>query len=161
MPQCRGTHVTYSLAMPMGPIDREAWAREVQQLIVRFDPGPKGTGNKSAFARRVKVTTRTIERWIAQENDVKVETVRALLTALNLSRQESVELLGRIGFHLGGSPVMPDPDSDPVIQRIKADPAWNDEQRKDLIEAQVERIKDDTRRRMEEYERFATWNRAS
>jgi hypothetical protein len=154
-------HVTYSSAMPMGPIDRSAWAQEVQQLIVRFDPGPRGEGNKSAFARRVKVTTRTIERWIGQKNDVKVETVRAVLEALDLGQQESMDLLGRIGWHFTGPIGSPDIDNDPVIQRIKADPKWTDDQRKHLIEVQVERIKDDMRRRLEEYERFAAWNRAS
>lgn len=147
-------HVAYSAAMPGGRIDRGVWAREVQRLIVRFDPGPRGDGNKSAFARRIGFTTRTIERWISQSNEVKIETVRSVIDALHLNPQESAELLAEIGFHLAARPEFPMPREDPVILLILADPQWTDDQREELVQAQLDRIEADTVRRQEEYDRI-------
>lgn len=154
MSQCRGTHVAYSPAMPVGRIDRDAWAREVQALVVRFDPGPRGDGNKSAFARRVGVTTRTMERWARRETDVKVETVRSVVDALQLTPHEVGELLARIGFHLGAiqPPAVVDPSEDPVIRMILDDPQWSENERTALVKRELDRIDRERLARIADYE---------
>lgn len=154
MSSCGGMHVAYSAAMPGGRIDRGAWARAVQRLILRFDPGPRGDGNKSAFARRIGMTTRTIERWIGQVHEVKIETVRSVIDALHLSPQESAELLAEIGFHLATRPQRPDPREDPVIRQILDDPRWSEEERTELVQSQLDRIEADALRRQDEYDRY-------
>lgn len=147
-------HVAYSAAMPGGRIDRSAWARVVQRLIVRFDPGPGGKGNKSAFARRIGMTTKTIERWISQSHEVKIETVRSVIDALHLNPQESAELLAEIGFHLGARPGYPDPREDPVIRQIMGNPRLTEDQRADLVKVQLDQIEADVKRRQAEYDRL-------
>lgn len=146
-------HVGYSLGMPGGRIDREAWARELAALITRFDPGgPKGVGNKSAFSRRIGITTRTIDRWLACQVDVSAESVRAVAEALGLPSQERAELLAKIGFWTTVAPVSPDPAKDPVILAIMADPYWTEEERVALVDREIKRIEADRERRREEYE---------
>lgn len=152
MSQCSGMHVAYSAAMLGGRIDRGAWARAVRELLVRFDPGPRGDGNKSAFARRVGVTTRTIERWIAETNDVRFENVRSIIDALGLTPLEASELLAGLGIHLGDPPAPQDPRTDPVIQEILNDPTLSDDDREELVRMQVERIEQDLARRRADFE---------
>jgi len=186
MSRSRGTHVAYHLAMSGGRIDRDAWAREVDALAERFDPAPSGGSNKSAFARRIGRTRKTLERWAARSTDVSHDSVSAVLEALNLPPKESSEILQRVGayyvvyvdketpmyignlenFHGGvvnnkrldqhstpEEPAIPDPHQDPVIQEILADPRWNDVQRAELVQQQIDRMEADLQRRREEYER--------
>lgn len=154
MSQCRGMHVAYSVAMPAGRIDRDAWALAVQELTVRFDPGPRGDGNKSAFARRVGVTTKTMERWAKRETDVKIETVRALIDALKLNPQEGGELLARIGFHIGvvQPPVPVDPRQDRVVQLILDDRRLTEDERTALVRRELDRIRREQDARQADYE---------
>src|SRR6185436_18520115 len=99
MSRSRGTHVAYHLAMSGGRIDRDAWAREVDALAERFDPAPSGGSNKSAFARRIGRTRKTLERWAARSTDVSHDSVSAVLEALNLPPKESSEILQRVGAY--------------------------------------------------------------
>lgn len=145
-------HVGYSLGMPGGRIDREAWAHELTDLIARFDPGPRGDGNKSAFSRRIGLTTRTIDRWLSCQVDVSSDSVRAVAEALCLPARERAELLAKIGFFITTMPAAPDPREDPIIREILDDPSWTEEERALLVARQLERIEADLRRRREEYE---------
>lgn len=154
MSQSSGTDVAYALPMLGGRIDRDAWAREIEALVVRFDPGPQGKGNKSAFARRIGMTRRTLERWAARANDVDLDSVAAVLDRLHLPDRERTELLTRIGFIITERPTPSDPRDDEVIRQIMADPRWTDAERADLVEEQLARIKADLRRRQEEYDRL-------
>jgi transcriptional regulator with XRE-family HTH domain len=154
MSQCRGMHVPYSAAMPAGRIDRDAWALAVQELIARFDPGPKGEGNKSAFARRVGVTTKTLERWAQRKTEVKIETVRSVVEALSLDPRESADLLTRIGFRFGviAPPVPVEPEQDPVVRMILDDPQWTEAERAALLKRELQRIKREQADRIADYE---------
>lgn len=154
MSQCSDTHVAYSPDMLGGRIDRDAWAREIDALIDRFD-----RGNKSAFARRIGRTRQTIMRWLAKETDISLESVRQVLDQLHLSQEEQGELLTRIGYlPAGGStpppPTYPDPREDPVIKRIMADQQLTDDQRAELVQVQLDQIEADVKRRQAEYERL-------
>lgn len=155
----RGMHVGYSLGMPTGRIDREAWADEVATLIRRFDPGPRDPGNKSAFARRIGLTTRTVDRWIAHQVDVSLDSVRAVADALDIGQDEQVQLLSRIGYFTTPDraltpPTYPDPRDDAVIRRIMADQRLTEEQRAELVQVQIDLIEQDVKRRQAEYERL-------
>lgn len=143
--------------MLAGRIDRDAWAREIDALVIRFDPGPRGEGNKSAFARRIGMTRRTLERWAARSTDISPDSVRAVAESLNLSQQEQIELLTRIGYLTGtmpDPPVYPDPREDPVIQHILADTRLTEAQRTELVKVQLQLIEEDVRRRRAEYDRL-------
>jgi hypothetical protein len=158
------TRVRYSLAMPGGRIDREAWARELAELIGRFDPGARWPGNKSAFSRRIEFTTRTIDRWLAQQTDVEPDSVRAVGDRLGMSEQQQVEMLTRIGYFTNAAvipdgirieePEVPDPYKDRVVRRILDDPTLTEEQRAALVQLQLDRMDADFKRRLEEYERL-------
>jgi hypothetical protein len=161
MSECRGTHVAYSLAMLGGRIDRDAWAEEINALIVRFDPGPRGHGNKSAFARRVGLTTKTLERWANRATEISTESARQVLDSLGLPQSEQIELLTRVGYveagamsfavHHAVEPAVPDPYKDDVIRQILNDPGLTERQRAELVQIQIERIDADLQRRREEY----------
>jgi hypothetical protein len=150
---CR-THVAYSLAMLGGKIDRGAWAREVDALVVRFDPGPRGDGNRSAFARRIGMTRQTLTRWATRATDISPESARQVLDKLSLPQREQIELLTRVGYLIDGMPEPPDPRKDPVIAAIMADPTWTDDQRAELVQVQLDRIEADLARRRAEYEQL-------
>lgn len=85
------TRVTYPLLMADRPIDRQAWAALVQQLV-----DEEAKGNKSEFGRMVKVTFQTVTRWLKAENDVKEESVRSVARALNL---RPMDLLVQVGYY--------------------------------------------------------------
>lgn len=147
--------------MPGGRIDREAWARELTELIARFDPGPRWPGNKSAFSRRVVYTTRTIDRWLSKETDVEPDSVRAVADRLGFTEQEQVELLTRIGYFTAPraespavEPEIPDPYKDRVVRQILADPNLTDAQRADLVKIQLDRMTADFERRLADYEQL-------
>lgn len=142
--------------MPGGRIDRDAWAREVEDFIARFDPGPRAPGNKSAFSRRIGYTTRTIDRWLARETDVEFDSVRAVAERLDLGEHEQMELLTRIGYLSAPGvapvpPAIPNPYDDKVIKQILADESLTEGQRKKLVKDQLDRIQADLERRREEY----------
>jgi hypothetical protein len=158
MSQGCDTHVAYSPDMLGGPIDRAAWAREIAALIVRFDPGSKGDGNKSAFATRIGRTRQTVIRWLAEETDISQDSVRQVLDRLVLSPREQAELLTRVGYltapsELPERPTIPDPYKDEVIQRILANTDLTKAERAELVDEQLDRIEADLQRRQEEYER--------
>lgn len=148
--------------MPGGRIDREAWARELNELIARFDPGPRWPGNKSAFSRRVVYTTRTIDRWLAKQTDVEPDSVRAVGERLGFSEREQVDLLTRIGYFTMpatantpvAEPEIPDPYKDRVVRQILDDPNLTEAQRAALVKIQLDRMEVDFQRRLEEYERL-------
>lgn len=159
MSHCRDTHVAYSPDMLGGRIDREAWAREIDALIVRFDPGPDGSGNKSAFARRIGLVRQTVIRWLRQETDISPESVRQVLDSLHLSRDEQAGLLTRVGYltaagEFPAPPVVQDPRDDPVIVQILADKTLTEQQQVELVQIQLDRIEADLVRRREEYLRL-------
>lgn len=160
MSQCRDTHVAYSPDMLGGRIDREAWAREIDTLVKKFDDG-----NKSAFAKRINRTRQTVIRWLEQATDVSQESVREMLDRLELSQSEQTGLLIRVGYYtdLGkglGSlipdapPIPQDPHDDPVIQQIMNDPRLTEEERLELVQEQVAIMDADRQRRMADYERM-------
>lgn len=153
------TRVGYHLAMPSGRIDRDAWAKEVETLIARFDPGPRGLGNKSAFSRRIGYTTRTIDRWLARETDVDPDSVRNVAERLELSENEQMDLLTRIGYLTAPGvvpvpPAIPNPYDDDVVKEILADESLTETQRKELVRIQLKRIEADLKARQEEYRRL-------
>lgn len=157
MSRCSGIHVAYSLPMLGGRIDRDAWAREVDALVVRFDPGPRGNGNKSAFARRIGMTRMTLERWAARATDISPDSVRQILERLALEPKEQVALLTRVGYLVPGGtlspPGVPNPYNDRVVQEILADEDLTEAQRADLVQVQIDRIDADFMRRLQEYRR--------
>lgn len=121
--------------------------------MLRFDPGSDGSGNKSAFARRIGRTRQTIVRWLAKETDISSDSVYQVVERLQLSPQEVEELLGRIGGYIASSApaAVPDPRKDPIIQEIMADPGLSEDQRAHLVKQQLGRIEADFLRRREEY----------
>jgi hypothetical protein len=161
MSHCRDTHVAYSPDMLVGRIDRTAWAREMTTLMLRFDPGNRGDGNKSAFALRIGLTRQTLQRWFDEKTDISPESVRQVFDRLQLTSREQREILARVGYlpdngptnELPEPPAIPDPYQDKVIQQILANTALTKEQRDELVEEQLDRIEADLERRQEEYQR--------
>jgi transcriptional regulator with XRE-family HTH domain len=145
-----GTHARYSLDVTTdGGIDRGAWAQRVADLRAS-----ETRGKTAPFAKKVGVDPRTVDRWLRREVDVKEESVRAVARALNRS---PVELLIQVGFYAASEiapPAVPDPREDPIIRDIMADPRWTDEERTELVKAQLERIEADFVRRRNEYEQL-------
>jgi hypothetical protein len=142
-------------------IDREAWAREMNSLMLRFDPGNRGEGNKSAFALRIGFTRQTLQRWLDQKTDITHDSVRQVFDRLQLVSQEQRDILARVGYlpdslsapELPEPPAIPDPYQDKVIQQILANETLTKEQRDELVEEQLDRIEADLERRQEEYQR--------
>src|SRR5687768_6627020 len=71
-----GMHVGYSHDVSERRVDRDAWADLVGKLVTG-----RTRGNKSAFARTVGVTARTLDRWLAGEVNVSEASVRAVARA--------------------------------------------------------------------------------
>jgi len=83
--------VPYPLAVSERKVDREAWAHEIARLIQE-----EAAGNKSAFARRIGLGVRSIDRWLAREVNVSEESVRNVCRALNLP---PMPMLVRVGYY--------------------------------------------------------------
>jgi transcriptional regulator with XRE-family HTH domain len=150
-----GTHARYSLVVADdGSINRDAWAQLVADLIQR-----ETKGKKLPFARKIGVDPRTVDRWLHQEVVVKEESVRAIARTLDL---QAVDLLVQVGYYKLGElspPTLPDPREDPIIHEILADPRWTEDERTDLVQAQLDRIEADTQRRRDEYDRLVRLRR--
>ncbi|MET8278191.1 helix-turn-helix transcriptional regulator [Micromonospora sp. NPDC005174] len=71
-------------------IDRAAWAALVSALI-----DSTARGNQAEFSRKINVSSRTITRWLKQENSVNSDNIRDIARALN---QSPVDLLVAVGY---------------------------------------------------------------
>lgn len=143
--------VRYSADMAGRTIDRSAWASVVRELVRELDGG-----NKSAFARRVGYTTKTVDRWLAGAVDVSEGAIRQVA---DRCKRNPVELLVAIGYYRPDElalarPTYPDPREDPVIVRIMADPRLTEDQRAELVKVQLDLIEADVQRRQAEYDRL-------
>jgi hypothetical protein len=87
-------NVPYSLSVSERKVNREAWAHEIARLIQEEDGG-----NKSAFARRVGIGIRSVDRWLARTVNVSEESVRDVCRALNLP---PLPMLVRVGYYQEG-----------------------------------------------------------
>lgn len=145
-----GIHARYALVVaPDGGINREAWAHVVSSLRQE-----EAKGKTATFARKIGVDPRTVDRWLRQQVAVKEENIRAVARALDRS---PMELLVQVGYYEAGEiapPTPVDPHDDPVIQRILADPYWTEEERIALVDREIERIRREQLRRIDEYEWF-------
>lgn len=72
-------------------IDRDAWANVIADLIRRLH-----RGNKSAFARQVGITTRTLDRWLAASVDVSEASVRQIAERIG---RNPLDLLVMVGYY--------------------------------------------------------------
>lgn len=158
MSACPDTHVRY-IQPVYARIDPELWAAELPRLIEEFSGG-----NKSAFARRVGKTVRTLDRWIAKQGGVSIDSVLSVFDSLDMSDDRKLDLLNRVSVTtrtndedvepLPAPPIPPDPREDPVIKAIMADPQWTEAERLELVEEQLAVMKADLDRRMADYERL-------
>lgn len=144
-----GMRVRYSADMAGRQIDRNAWASVVHDAIQRLD-----RGNKSAFARRVGLTTRTIDRWLGAAVDVSENSVRQIAEHTG---QNPIDLLVTVGYYrpnelAGAAPAAVDPRKDPVIQLILADPTWTEEEKIVLVQRELDRIERERQQRLADYE---------
>lgn len=145
-----GAHARYSLVVAEdGSINRDAWAQLVAELIQR-----ETKGKKLPFARKIGVDPRTVDRWLHREVVVKEESVRGIARTLGL---QAIDLLVQVGYYKMDEltpPLLPDPREDPIIREILADPRWTEDERTDLVKAQLDHIEADTKRRRDEYDRL-------
>lgn len=146
----RGTRVGYSAAMSTRRIDRDAWATLVRSLIVATS-----RGNKSAFARKVGVTTRTLDRWLDAQVDVSEQSVRAVAEGLGKSPLEMLVAVGyyttqdvqAIAANLAAIPV------DEELEAVRTDPRIPDDLKTRMIRLILDRRASDlaqTRRLLKE-----------
>lgn len=111
-------------------IDRAAWADLVSDLVDR-----ETRGKKAAFSRLIGVSTRTLDRWLAQEVDVSEESVRSVARATN---RPAMDLLIRVGYYRQDE--APGPSGEPldpdvlIILRALADPNTPEPQRATIRE---------------------------
>jgi transcriptional regulator with XRE-family HTH domain len=145
-----GVHARYSLVVAHdGSVDRDAWAQLVGELLQR-----ETKGKKLPFARKIGVDPRTVDRWLRREVVVSEESVRSIARAFDL---QAIDLLVQVGYYKAtdvAPPPAPDPYEDPIIRKIMADPRWTEEERADLVKAQIARMKADFRRRQADYEQL-------
>lgn len=130
-------------------VDRDAWAAVVQELIDR-----ETRGKKLPFARLVGVDATTVSRWLRREVAVSDDSVRAVARAI---KHPPMDLLVKAGYYTPADippPRAADPNDDPVIQAIMADPNWTEEQRSELVEKQLKQMEEDQKRRLAEYEQL-------
>lgn len=114
------TRVRYATDVAEGSIDREAWAKVINQLIAE-----ETRGNKSRFANLVGVTYKTVLRWTQQASDVSEDSVRQVARALRIS---PLMLLVQVGYYtdadLGAAAEVTAPaaldQDDPALQAILA-----------------------------------------
>jgi hypothetical protein len=151
------TRVGYDPGMGPRRIDRNAWATVIGGLVTT-----RARGNKSAFARQVGYTTRTIDRWLAAEVDVSESSVRQVAERMG---RNPIELLVTVGYYRPDEVgIVPPPppviQEDPVIQLIQADPQWTPEERAGLMKREAELIAADVERRRQNYLWLAKQHRA-
>lgn len=142
-------HVGYSPGMAERRIDRDAWAKVVQGFV-----DAASRGNKSAFARRVGMTTKTIDRWLAGSVDVSEQSVRVVAEALG---QNPMDLLVLLGYYrpdeIVATPPAPiDPREDPVIKAILGNGQLSETEKAALVKRELIRIEQDQARRLADYE---------
>lgn len=121
----------YSACVTEVGIDRAAWAALVADLIDR-----ETRGKKAAFSRLIGVSTRTLDRWLAQEVDVSEESVRSVARATGHS---AMDLLVRVGYYhqhevptaASGEPL--DPDVLIILRRL-SDPNTPEPERQTIRE---------------------------
>lgn len=144
-------HVGYSPGMSERRIDRDAWAKVVRGFV-----DAASRGNKSAFARRVGMTTKTIDRWLASSVDVSEQSVRVVAEALD---QNPMDLLVLLGYYRPDEmalapPTRVDASQDPVVRAILDNPQLKDSERNALVRREVDRIEQDRARRLADFEFF-------
>ena len=90
-----GTHSRYDPFVANGEVDREEWAKVVQELLDR-ETEIRKHGAKTRFAAKGGKTTRTVDTWLAGQVDVKEANVRSVADAYDL---DMMQLLIRVGFY--------------------------------------------------------------
>lgn len=155
VPVGSGAHARYAVGVGEGKIDRAAWADLMTDLI-----RSETSGKKAPFARLIGVDTRTLDRWLRREVDVREESVRAV--ARNLDRRP-MDLLVRVGYYQLNdvSPPAPvDPREDPVIQAILGNRRLNENEKTMLVKREIERIERERAQRLADYEWYLQQRRA-
>jgi hypothetical protein len=129
------------------PIDREAWATLIAELIAGETRGKKAT-----FARLVGVDPKTIGHWLAGTVEVSEQSVRRVATALD---RPAMDLLVAVGYYRADEVTTPatkagtDEEPDPEIDAIVAAPV-SDRQKKRMLEILFQMRERDRQRRMED-----------
>lgn len=122
-------------------VDRDAWARVVDQLVLTHN-----RGNKSAFARQAGVDVRTVTRWLAGTVDVSEESVRGVARAFSLKPRE---LLVELGVYQRDE-LLPEAtaEDEEVALILTAD--VDDETKRKMIDRLMELRERDKQRRMDD-----------
>lgn len=96
--------VAYDSAVSEPKVDRAAWAREVNSLIL-LEAG----GNKARFARLVggTISTRTVDRWLDESVNVSADSVRAVCISFGLP---VAPMLQKVGYLAAGETTAPGAD---------------------------------------------------
>lgn len=121
---------------------RNTWATFLAQQTAR--PG----WSVARLARESGIHRSTIFRWLKGDGGITMQSIRAIASALGVDMQTALLAAGNSVT----APPPPDPREDPIIQAILADPRWTEEQRTELVKAQIERMEQDLARRRAEYE---------
>lgn len=122
LPLRTDTHVPYAVGVDEREVDRAAWAKLIDQLILS-----KSRGNKAAFARLVGVTDKTITRWLAHSAAVSEESVRQVARACDINAMDALISIGYYDradidspLDEGEKAIMSAPVPDAIRQRMLA-----------------------------------------
>lgn len=81
--------------MANGVVDRGEWAQVVRELL-DAETEIRKHGAKTRLAAKIRITTRTLDTWLAEDVDVKESSVRQVAEACGL---DAMELLIRVGYY--------------------------------------------------------------
>lgn len=90
-PDDSGLRVRYDRLVAVGTVDREEWAKVVQELLDAHT-----RGKKEPFARLIGVNPRTVHSWLRSETAVTEQSIRQVAQACGVN---SIDLLIRVGFY--------------------------------------------------------------
>ena len=130
-----GSRSLYHLSVADRPIDREAWATLIAELIAGETRGKKAT-----FARLVGVDPKTIGHWLTGAVEVSEQSVRRVATALG---RPPMDLLVAVGYYRADEVARPRPQTeeevDEVLDLVAGDNRLTPHQKRQVIDMILDR----------------------
>lgn len=140
------TGFPYDRFVATGEVNREEWAKIVQELLAEFTRGKKAT-----LARMLGMDPKTIDNWLTCAVKVSEESIR---TAASRTGHSAMEWLIRVGYYeVGEMPYQPTSEEIDEEQRAVLESDLDDETKAEILQQLEEMRAADERLIIEQRER--------
>lgn len=117
----------YDRLVATGEVNREEWARIVQEMLAEFTKGKKAT-----LARKLGMDPKTIDNWLSGSVKVSEESIR---NAADRTGHNAMEWLIRVGYYqIGELPYQPTEEEIDEEQRTVLESDLDDETKAEILQ---------------------------